>query len=112
MQFTDNAGLDQPAHFAQADLGLHCLLTKSMDTVVYGDREFPDSTDVPADLDLCCLNIMIWHKRAFPTLCVLKFYWLIVNMLYSGFQVGPTFPYFFVLLLFPILWKCPAFPTF
>ena len=42
-------------HYVQADLGLHCPLTKSVDTVVYVDKQkMPrlDCTDVQADLDL------------------------------------------------------------
>ena len=34
MQLADNAGPD-----AQADRGLHCPLTESMDTVVYVDEQ-------------------------------------------------------------------------
>ena len=58
-------------NFAQADLGLHCLLTESVDTVVYVDKqEMPrsDCVDAQADLDLrklhknpfCALHIILW----------------------------------------------------
>ena len=43
IQFVDNAGPDQPAH--QADLGLHCPLTESMDTVVYVDEQRMSRSD-------------------------------------------------------------------
>ena len=39
----------------KADLGLRCLLTESVDTVVYVDEQKmprPDCTDAHADLDL------------------------------------------------------------
>ena len=43
--------------FAQADLGLRCPLTESMDIVVYVDKQRmsrPDCTDTHANLDLRC----------------------------------------------------------
>ena len=61
MLFADNAGPDQPAHLlTQADLGLRCPLTESMDTVVYVDEQRmirSDCTDAHADLDLRCPQI-------------------------------------------------------
>ena len=44
---------------AQADQGLHCMLTESMDTVVYVNKQrmlSSDCTDGHADLGLRC-----WH---------------------------------------------------
>ena len=43
----------------QADLGLHCPLKESMDTVVYDDEQrMPrsDCMDAHVDLDLPCLH--------------------------------------------------------
>ena len=66
MQFEDNKGHDQPAHvpFVQADLGLHCLLTKSMDTIVCIHEQRMSKSD--------CMDVHahftghIWHKGLFP----------------------------------------------
>ena len=60
MQFADNAGPDQPAHNAQADLGLPCLLTESMDTIVYVEKQRicrSGSMNAHAHLDLRCLHM-------------------------------------------------------
>ena len=60
MQFADNAGSDQPAHLAQADLGLCCLFTESLDTVVYVDKlriSRSGCMDVHAHRDLCCSHM-------------------------------------------------------
>ena len=46
--------------YAQADQGLHCPLTESMDTVVHDDEQRmlrSDCTDAHADLDLRCPQI-------------------------------------------------------
>ena len=46
--------------FAQADQGLQCQLTESMDTVVYMDEQrMPksDCAEAHDHLDLCCLHI-------------------------------------------------------
>ena len=54
MPFAENEGLDQPA---QADRGLCCSLTESVDTVRYIDEQkMPrtDCTDVHADLYIRC----------------------------------------------------------
>ena len=56
MQFTDNAGPDQPAH-TQADLGLRFPDWRIKDTIVYVDEQRmlrSDCTDAHAHLDLRC----------------------------------------------------------
>ena len=38
MQYTDNAGTDQPA-LLQPDRDIHCPLTESMDTNAFADKQ-------------------------------------------------------------------------
>ena len=44
---------------AQADLGLYCPLTDSVDTVLYVDGIESTQTDAHADLGLCCSNMVL-----------------------------------------------------
>ena len=61
MHSEDNAGPDKPVQKMQADQGLHCPLTESMDSVVYANKQrmlSSDCTDAHADLDLECRQIV------------------------------------------------------
>ena len=93
MRFADNIGPDQPAlmrrliraFVAQADQGLRCLLTKSLDIVVYDDEQRmlrSDCTDAHTHLDIqLAVRIsyrdpfptlsIVWHKSPFLDLCII-----------------------------------------
>ena len=66
MQFA-NLNTD-PNHFAQTDLGLRCLLTESMDTVVYVDEQRMSRSHCARSTGS---SLFAYGRRAFPMLRII-----------------------------------------
>ena len=59
MQFTNNA-----CSFTQIDQGRYCLLTESMDTVIYVDKQYPDQM-TSIYMPIWTFAVLSWHKSPF-----------------------------------------------
>ena len=87
--------------FAQADQGLHCPLTKSMDTIVYVITRMPrsDCMDLHAHLDLCCLHMA---EGSFPHVTHLIYICIIIALDKMPFSTTNGRPPWFSWICIPL----------